>query len=561
MTTAAESTIYGSKPWLARYAPGQPSSITVEFDSALDMFRAAVERNPDGTIIRYFDGRITLRELDALTDAFAAAITELGFQPGERVAVYLQNVPQFLIAQIGTWKAGGIAVSINPMNKERELTELLTDSGATVLVALESLYRDVAAKVVPGTDVRTMITTSELEYQTRNDPRVFTGIERIPSEDTLDMADLLQRFAGATPPQVTLGPDDVAFLTYTSGTTGPPKGAMTTHRNVVFNAQTYRDWVGLTSDDVVLGVAPLFHITGLIAHIAISLLIGAPLVLMYRLDPAVTIETIRDEKATFTVGSITVFIALMNSPAAEKEALATFTKILSGGAPIPPSTVKAFKATFGHYIHNVYGLTETTSPSHGTPFGTEGPVDEASGALSVGVPVYDTVVQIVDDNGDDLPVGEIGELVTTGPQVVVGYWNKPEETAKALPGGSLHTGDVGYMDDQGWFYIVDRKKDQINAGGYKVWPREVEDVLYEHDAVREAAVVGVPDEYRGESVKAFVSLRPGKTVSEADLIAFTKERMAAYKYPRQIEFMDEIPKTVTGKLLRRELRGREQQQA
>ena len=244
----------------------------------------------------------------------------------------------------------------------------------------------------------------------------------------------------------------------------------------------------------------------------------------------------------------------MNSPAADREALTSFTKILSGGAPIPPSTVKAFKETFGHYIHNVYGLTETTSPSHGTPFGTEGPVDEASGALSVGVPVYDTVVQIVDDNGDDLPVGEIGELVTTGPQVVAGYWNKPEETAKALPGGSLHTGDVGYMDDQGWFYIVDRKKDQINAGGYKVWPREVEDVLYEHEAVREAAVVGVPDQYRGETVKAFVSLRPGKTVSEADLIAFTKQRMAAYKYPRQIEFLDEVPKTVTGKVLRRELR-------
>ncbi|GAA3245939.1 long-chain fatty acid--CoA ligase [Pseudonocardia petroleophila] len=556
MTTAAESTIYGSKPWLARYSPGQPSSITVEFDSALDMFRAAVERDPDGDIIRYFDGRITLRELDGLTDAFAAAIVDAGFTPGERVAVYLQNVPQFLIAQIGTWKAGGIAVSINPMNKERELTELLTDSGATVLVCLESLHRDVASKVVPNTSVRTVLTTSELEYQTRNDPRIFTGVERIACEGTVDLAGALERFAGQSPPAVSLGPDDIAFLTYTSGTTGPPKGAMTTHRNVVFNAQTYRDWVGLSSDDVVLGVAPLFHITGLIAHIAISLLIGAPLVLMYRLDPAVTIETIRDERATFTVGSITVFIALMNSPAAEKDALASLTKILSGGAPIPPSTVKAFASTFGHYIHNVYGLTETTSPSHGTPFGTEGPVDEASGALSVGVPVYDTVVQIVDDNGDDLPVGEIGELVTTGPQVVVGYWNKPEETAKALPGGSLHTGDVGYMDADGWFYIVDRKKDQINAGGYKVWPREVEDVLYEHEAVREAAVVGVPDEYRGESVKAFVSLRPGKEVSEADLIAFAKERMAAYKYPRAIEFLDEIPKTVTGKLLRRELRGR-----
>ena len=555
MTAAAESTIYGSKPWLARYAAGQPASITVEFGSALDMFKAAVARDPDGVIIRYFDGRISLRELDGLTDAFAAAIVDAGFTPGERVAVYLQNVPQFLIAQIGTWKAGGIAVSINPMNKQRELTELLTDSGATVLVVMESLYRDVASKVVPGTEVRTVITTSELEYQTRNDPRVFAGVERIACEGAEDMAGLLERFAGQAPPPVTLGPDDIAFLTYTSGTTGPPKGAMTTHRNVVFNAQTYRDWVGLTSDDVVLGVAPLFHITGLIAHIAISLLIGAPLILMYRLDPAVTIETIRDEKATFTVGSITVFIALMNAPGAEKESLATLTKIFSGGAPIPPSTVVAFKNTFGTYIHNIYGLTETTSPSHGTPLGTEGPVDEASGALSVGVPTYDTIVQIVDDEGNDLPVGEIGELVTTGPQVVAGYWNKPEETAKALPGGSLHTGDVGYMDAEGWFYIVDRKKDQINAGGYKVWPREVEDVLYEHEAVREAAVVGVPDEYRGETVKAFVSLRPGKTVSEADLIAFTKERMAAYKYPRQIEFLDEVPKTVTGKVLRRELRG------
>ena len=554
MTTAAESTIYGSKPWLARYAAGQPSSITVEFDSALDMFRAAVARNPDGEIIRYFDGRITLGELDRLTDAFAAGILDAGFAAGDRLAVYLQNVPQFVIAQIGTWKAGGIAVSINPMNKERELAELLTDSGATVLVAMQSLYRDVAATVVPNTQVHTVITSSEQEYQTRNDPRVFSGVERIDCSGTTDLADMLERFAGRTPPPVTLGADDIAFLTYTSGTTGPPKGAMTTHHNVVFNAQTYRDWVGIDDTDVVLGVAPLFHITGLIGHIAISVLVGVPLILMYRLDPNVTIETIRDDRATFTVGSITVFIALMNASSADRESLATLTKICSGGAPIPPSTVTAFKEAFGTYIHNIYGLTETTSPSHCTPMGTEGPVDPASGALSVGVPTYDTVVQIVDDEGNDLPVGEIGELVTTGPQVVAGYWNKPAESEKALPGGSLHTGDVGYMDDQGWFYIVDRKKDQINAGGYKVWPREVEDVLYEHEAVREAAVVGVPDEYRGESVKAFVSLRPGKTVSEADLIAFTKERMAAYKYPRQIEFLDEVPKTVTGKVLRRELR-------
>jgi long-chain acyl-CoA synthetase len=331
---------------------------------------------------------------------------------------------------------------------------------------------------------------------------------------------------------------------------------MNTHATMSFNAQTYREWMKLTGEDSVLGVAPLFHITGLIGHVTASLLTGIPLVLFHRFEPSLGIDVIREHRPTFTVGSITVFIALMNAPNAEADALKSLTTILSGGAPIPPSTVKAFSAMFGHYIHNVYGLTETTSPSHGTPLGVEGPVDEASGALSVGVPIYNTVVQILGDDGEELPPGEIGEIVTTGPQVVAGYWNKPEETANALPGGSLHTGDVGYMDAEGWFYIVDRKKDQINAGGYKVWPREVEDVLYEHEAVREAAVIGVPDEYRGETVKAFVSLRPGKTATADELIAFAKERLAAYKYPRQVEFLDEVPKTVTGKLLRRELRGR-----
>jgi long-chain acyl-CoA synthetase len=547
---------YDDKIWLALYAAGQPAEITPEFENALDMFKASVDRNPDGDIIRYFDGRITFGELDQLTDAFAAGILDAGFAIGERVAIYAQNVPQFVIAQLGTWKAGGIAVSVNPMNKERELEQILKDSGATVLVALESLYNDVASKVVGNSHVRTVITTSELEYQTRNDDRIFAGVTRSSCEGALDMGELLQQFRGVEVPAVVLQPDDVAFLTYTSGTTGPPKGAMTTHGNVVFNAFTYRDWIGLDSDDVVLAIAPLFHITGLVGHIAISLLAGAPLVLMYRFDPVVTIETIQAEKATFTVGSITAFIAMMNAPNANKDALASLTKVYSGGAPIPPSIVTAFQEAFGHYIHNIYGLTETTSPSHAVPLGATAPVDQASGALSVGIPVYNTVVRIVDDEGADLPVGEIGELVTAGPQVVTGYWNKPEETAHALPGGVLHTGDVGYMDAEGWFYIIDRKKDQINVSGYKVWPREVEDVLYGHESVREVAVVGEPDEYRGETVKAFVSLRPGKSATPEELIEFTKERMAAYKYPRQVVILDEIPKTVTGKVLRRELRGR-----
>jgi long-chain acyl-CoA synthetase len=548
--------IYDEKPWLSLYDPDQPAEISLEFTDALSMFRAAAVRNPDGDIIRYFGGRITARELDELSDAFAVALGGLGVRAGDRVALYLQNVPQFVIGMLATWKVGGIPVPVNPMNRARELDAVLRDSGTRVLVCLQSLYRDVASQVAEAAGVAAVVTTSELDYRARDDQRVFAGIERLDGEGTHDMAALIERHRGQRPAGVTFGPDDTAFLTYTSGTTGPPKGAMNTHGNVVFNSQAYRQWCRLGPNDVVLGVAPLFHITGLIAHIALSLLLGAPLVLAYRFEPSVMMETIRDERPTFTIGSITVFIALMNAPNADRDALASLTKTWSGGAPIPPSTVKAFQAQFGQYIHNAYGLTETTSPSHLVPFDAVAPVDDISGALSVGVPVYNTVVRVVGDDGQDLPPGEVGEIVTSGPMVVPGYWNKPEETEHALPGGALHTGDVGYMDAAGWFYIVDRKKDQINAGGYKVWPREVEDVLYQHEAVREAAVVGVPDAYRGETVKAYVSLRPGQTATAEELIAFCREQMAAYKYPRQVEFLDELPKTVSGKLLRRELRDR-----
>lgn len=545
--------VYDNKVWLSQYPAGSEGNHEPAFDSALAMFAATVARTPDQDIIRYFDGRITARRLDELSDAFAAALADGGFVAGDRAVVYLQNIPQFVIAQLGIWKAGGIAVSANPMYKARELAEILNDSGATVLVALESLYRDVAADVVSETAVRQVITTSELEYQSAGGG-VLEGSARIECPGAADMAELLAKFDGKRPPAHTIAADDVALLTYTSGTTGPPKGAMTTHRNLVFNAQTYRDWIGIDDNDVILGVAPLFHITGIVGHIALSLLTGAPMLLMFRLDPADTVDLIESEKATFTVGSITVFIALMNAPNASREALSSLTKIYSGGAPIPPSTIAAFKEAFGHYIHNIYGLTETTSPSHGVPFGNIAPVDELTGATSVGVPVYDTVVRIVDENGADLPPGEVGELVTSGPQVVSGYWNKPEATASTFPGGALHTGDVGYMDAQGWFFIIDRKKDQINASGFKVWPREVEDVLYEHPEVREAAVVGVPDSYRGETVKAFVSLRAGASVTTEELISFTKERLAAYKVPREIVVLDEVPKTATGKILRRQLR-------
>lgn len=548
--------IYDERPWLARYKPGHPADIEVEFNDTLQMFRESVRRSPGSDLIRYFDATLTLQEVDRMTDAYAAALVDGGFRPGDRLAVYLQNVPQFVLSMIATWKAGGIMVSINPMNKAKELKVLLDDSAAAALICHPDLWDSVAADVVPGTAVRQVITTSELDFLTDPDPRLFSGVTKRTPPGTDDLLSLIDRFQGHKPPEGVLAPGDTAFLTYTSGTTGPPKGAMTTHRNIVFNARTYRDWMELGPEDVVLGVAPLFHITGLIGHIALSILLPCPLVLAYRFDPAVMVEVIRTKRPTFTIGSITVFIALMNTPGVRSEDFASLGKIYSGGAPIPPSTVEEFRKVIGQYIHNIYGLTETTSPSHAVPLGTEAPVDPASGALSVGVPTYNTVVRIQSETGEDLPTGEIGELVTFGPQVVAGYWEKPEETQKALGNGGLRTGDVGYMDGDGWFYIVDRKKDQINVAGYKVWPREVEDVLYTHPAVREAAVVGVPDEYRGETVKAFVSLRPGASADPEEMIGFCRERMAAYKYPRSIEILAELPKTTTGKILRRDLRQR-----
>ncbi len=550
--------IYDERPWLARYREGTPADIEPEYANGLAMFEAAVERAGDRTAVQYFDSALTFAEVDRLSDGLALGFNDLAVQRGDRVAAYLQNLPQFMLTMVASWKVGAILVSANPMLKGAELTRLLADSGAKLLVCQESLYREVVEPIRGETDLREVITTSELDFIEGEPPGPLAESVRDRSEDAHDLLELAAAHAGRKPDPIHLASEDLAFLTYTSGTTGPPKGAMNTHGNLVFNSQAYRDWIGLTEADVCLGVAPLFHITGLVGHIGVSILTPMPLVLGFRFDPAATLDLIEEQGCTFTVGAITVFTALMNHDSAESRDFSTFTKLYSGGAPIAPAIVDRFEKLTGAYIHNIYGLTETTSPSHAVPLGTRAPVDPDSGALSAGVPIFNTLVRILDENGSELPVGGIGEICTSGPQVVPGYWGQPEETEHALPGGELHTGDVGFMDEQGFFYLVDRAKDQINVAGYKVWPREVEDGLLDHDAVMEAAVIGVPDEYRGETVKAFVSLRPGANVEPDELIAFCKDRMAAYKYPRQLEIVDALPKTVTGKLLRRELRAQEE---
>jgi long-chain acyl-CoA synthetase len=549
--------VYRDRPWLGLYQTGKPADIAPSHGDALAMWRggAGSAEGAHRPFLFYFDTSLTGADVDADSDALAVALAARGLGRGDRIALFLQNVPQFVIGLLAAWKLGAIAVPVNPMLKERELRYVLVDSGAKAIVSLQDLWNSVGARAVTGTSVTVAVTTSPLDYLTEVPP-LLASFARVATPGAVDFGELVRSHAGARPAPVTLGPDDVALLTYTSGTTGDPKGAMNTHGNVVFNACAYREWMSLTPRDVVLGGAPLFHITGLIAHVAVAMLVPMPIVLGYRFEPATIIRLAERHCCTFTVMAITAFTALANDPSVTAADLSSLTKAYSGGAPIAPSIVERFEREVGPYIHNIYGLTETTSPSHAVPFGRRAPVDPASGALSVGVPVFNTVVRILDDAGKELPPGEVGEIATSGPMVVPGYWNRPDATKATLPGGELRTGDVGFMDSDGWFYLVDRKKDMIVASGFKVWPREVEDTLVRHPAVREAAVIGVPDAYRGETVWAFVSLRPGASATPEELTDFCRAELAAYKYPRRIEIVPDLPKTPTGKLLRRELRQR-----
>ncbi len=505
------------RPWLGQYAPGVPHELPLPARSMIDVFEKTAARIPDSAAVLHFDTPISFAEINARADRFAALLADLGVRKGDRVAVSLQNDPEFLIAQYGVWKRGGVVVPLSPMFKDKELQYHLADSGAKVLVG----ERDSA------------------------------GVRCLSPAEVRDAREVSANV------RVEVAPDDLAYLVYTSGTTGQPKGAMGHHRNIAFNANVFRTWLGVTGEDVILGIAPLTHITGIVAQMALSALTGAPLVLYHRFDAAETLRLIERWKVTTAVAAITAYIALLKEPGVAAD-LSSFRKCCTGGAPVPPAVVEQFQQRFSVLIHNTYGLTESNSPSHMTPLGVRGPVDPASGALAIGLPIPNCDAKIVsaEDPSKELAAGETGEIALAGPMMFSGYWNKPEATAKAFHDGFFLTGDIASMDERGWFYLVDRKKDMIVASGFKVWPREVEDVLYQHPAVREAAVIGVPDEYRGETVKAVVALRPelaGSTTRQ-EIIDFCRERMAAYKYPRIVEFMSEIPKTPSGKFLRRELR-------
>jgi long-chain acyl-CoA synthetase len=546
------SSIYAAKPWLSQLSDAQRAPIDPPA-TVLHAFRAAVGRAPGHTALAYFDGRLTYRETDELSDSVAGHLADRGISRGDRVAIMLQNTPHFVIALLGAWKAGATVVPLNPMYKSGEVAHVLADAEVSALIcsdrAWEGYLRDCAA----ASPVRMALTACELDLQTRGDERVLGFGRTAPADDADDLLAVARQGLPA-PADRELTATDVALISYTSGTSGTPKGAMNLHGGITYNAERQRTGHPVPEGACYFVLAPLFHITGMVCQLAACIAGAGTLALAYRFEAGVVLDAFLEHRPAYTVGPSTAFMALGAHPSATPEHFESFQVISSGGAPVPPALVEKFRAGFGPYIRNGYGLTECTAPCASVPPEKEAPVDPASGTLSVGLPGPDTVVRIIDDKGEDVPFGEHGEIAVSGPQVVPGYWRLPEATAEAFPDGELRTGDIGFMDADGWLYVVDRKKDMINASGFKVWPREVEDVLYTHPAVREAAVVGIPDAYRGESVKAFVSLRPGAVVEPEEISAYCAERLAAYKYPREVEVLPELPKTTSGKILRRELR-------
>lgn len=542
-----------SHPWVRLYPEGVDPRPRLRSESLVDAWRARVAARPDGVALRYFDGVLTAAGLDEESDALAMGLLDMGVRRGDRVGIYLQNIPQYAISMLALWKVGAAALLLNPMYRGEELRHLVDDAGTVGLICADTVASE-TAEALAGTSVGWFVTTSDLDYQSRNDPRVFAEADRSSNRVGEDMADVVARHRGERPPRLDLNGDDLAIVAYTSGTTGSPKGSRNSHANVLAVARTYGDFVGIADGDVVFAVAPLFHITGAVINAVVALLRDCALVFANRFHPEVTLDAFVEHRVTFTIGSITVFNALYRVPAASPEHFASVKTLYSGGAPIPPATVRKFEDRFGHYIHNAFGMTETSSGVVAVPPGLRAPVDAESGSLAIGIPLPLVEARVVDENGGELPAGTPGELELAGPQIISGYLGRPDDTAKTFPGGRLRTGDVAIMDEDGWIHLVDRLKDQINVSGYKVWPREVESVLHEHPGVYEAGVTGEPDDYQGERVVAYVALNPDTQVTESELVAFVGDRLAAYKRPRRVHIVDAIPKTLTGKIRRTDLR-------
>ncbi len=515
---------------LGRNARAAGKEQAMDFNLAV-ILRESADASPGKPVAVYSGGQLTYAELDSLSDRLATGLAESGLRPGDTVAIQLPNIPQFLVAYFGILKAGGVVVPMNVLLKAPEIEFQLSDSRARAIITWAGVLEQ-AAKAAAEAGVSDVYVVG----QGANAPAA------VPFERLLAASAGGRRLEGR---YLT----DTAVIVYTSGTTGRPKGAELTHMQLYMNADIPGRLFDIKPDDIVLTVLPLFHVFGLSSILNICVRFGCTLSLVPRFDPAAVLEAIQRDRATIFEGVPTMFIALLAHPELDSYDVSSMRVAISGGASIPSPVLDAFEEHFGVLILEGYGLTETASTTTFNRSATE------RRAYSVGKPIWGTQTEVWGDDGRELPRGKdnVGEVVTRGLHVMKGYLNNPDATAEAFAGGWFHTGDLGYVDEDGFLFIVGRTKELIIRGGYNVYPTEIEDVLHAHPAIAEAAVVGIPNARLGEEVKAFVTLRPGESVTGPEVIAFCKERLAAYKYPRFVEFRDELPKNATGKVLKDQL--------
>jgi long-chain acyl-CoA synthetase len=548
------------RPWLLHYDKGVPHHIDYPDVPLFFFLEEAARKYPESPCTIFHGATISYREMDAITNRLAAGLVELGVKKGDRVGIFMPNTPQFVMAYFAILKAGAVVAATNPLYSPREIVHQANDAGVEIMLVMSNFY-SLMKKVQPETKIRKLVVTNIKEAL----PPVLSllfgltkekkgGFRVQLTEGDVWMQDLISRQKSEDRPKVDISSNDPALFQYSGGTTGISKAAIALHRNLIANSLQIRLWMVSAEDgkEIVLMAIPLFHVYGMVAGMLFAIRTGAAMIMIPNArDLKDVLTNIQKYKTTIFPGVPTLYNAINNHPdvLAGKYNLSSIKACVSGSAPLMRETKEKFEALTGGVVFEGYGLSEAPTATHCNPLLGE----NRTGSIGLPLPDVDCRIVSLDDGVTDLEVGEIGELVVKGPQVMKGYHNMPTETANTLREGWLYTGDIARMDEEGYFYIVDRKKELIKPGGYQVWPREVEEAIAEHPKVLEVGVAGVPDPYRGETVKAWVVVKPGQTMTEADVKAWCSERLAKYKVPTLIEFRSELPKTTVGKILRREL--------
>ena len=550
------------KVWLKSYEPQVPHSIDYPPLNLYQLFQQAAKNYGEHPAVYFMGRELNYRELTDQIESFAAALSDLGVKKGDRVAIHLPNSTQFPIAYFATLALGAVVVPCNPLYVAREMEYQLKDSGAETIITLTRFYKMIK-EVQPRTNLRNVIVSNIKDFFPGFLSTLYTLVKEKKEGDRVSLRpddysllDLLKKYSGKKPAVVEVKPEDRALFLYTGGTTGVSKGAVLRHSNLVANMLQVKAWCTDYQDgkEIALGVLPFFHSYGLTTVLNLGLLNGGKLVLLPRFVLGDVLKTIDKQKPTLFPGVPTIYVAINNAPDLHKYDIKSIRICISGAAPLPVEVQQQFEKNTGGRLVEGFGLSETSPVTHANPvYGKRKPG-------SIGLPMPDTEYKIVDvETGkQELSIGEIGELCLRGPQVMEGYLNMPEETAQSIRDGWFYTGDIARADAEGYVFIVDRKKDMVIAGGFNIYPRDIEEVLYTHPKIMEAAVAGINDPYRGETLKAYIVLKEGETMTAEEAIEHCKTNLAAYKVPKLIEFRDELPKTMIGKVLRRMLREEEE---